>query len=316
MKKFMKVCGITALILIILGIILGVAAGSVRGRIAIEDAVRAITGGRVNLQLDFPKNWGLTAIEDSAGHFDINAADMFDERYEILEGDVEKYSLGNSAEKLEAEIGGSFLYVAESPDANFYLEAENARKLQGYIEGDTLHVKALRSGDLWEEGVRSEITLYIPANHTFRKADLEVGAGSIEMEALYAGEASLEAGAGNIEADFIQADKLNVSAGAGAASVYDMQVQNLTGETGVGYMYLEGQIDQSADLECSMGSMELYVRGAKQDFNYNLQCGMGSLELADESYSGLANEKQIDNRASKNMHLECAMGSITVNFDR
>ena len=51
MKRFMKGCAITALIFVVLGLILGIVAGNARGRIAIQDAVEAITGGRVRLQL-------------------------------------------------------------------------------------------------------------------------------------------------------------------------------------------------------------------------------------------------------------------------
>ena len=41
---------------------------------------------------------------------------------------------------------------------------------------------------------------------------------------------------------------------------------------------------------------------------------MGELKVGDDSYNGLAQEKQINNNASKNMELECAMGSVVVEF--
>lgn len=310
MKKFMKGCAVTALVLIVLGVVLAVAAGSIRGRIAIEDTVRAVTGGRVKLDLH------LNPTSGDDGYYNIEDSDVFSKEYDIVEGNVERYSLGNNISKLDVEIGGCNLYVQESQDDEFYLEAENMRKMQSYVKEGTLHIKALRTGEIWDETKKCEIILYVPANYSFQEAEFEVGAGYIDIGTLTAGEVGLEAGAGSIEADLIQAQEVDASVGAGAISVYDMNVQDVSGEVGVGYMYLEGEISRRADMECSMGSLELYVRGAQTDFNYQVECGMGNLEIGEESYSGLAKETSINHQAAKNMDLECAMGSISVTFDR
>ena len=64
-----------------------------------------------------------------------------------------------------------------------------------------------------------------------------------------------------------------------------------------------------------MGELKLTLVGTQTDFNYDLSCGMGELKVGDDSYNGLAQEKQINNNAAKNMELECAMGSIVVEFE-
>lgn len=327
MKKFMKGCAIAALVFVVLGVVLAAAAGSIRGRIGIEDTVRAVTGGRINLKLGADsEDWGLIIEEDGRegaksaetgeGYYNIEDSDIFSKEYDIVEGDVEKYSLGNDIGKLDVEIGGCALYIQESSDDTFYLEAKNMRKMQSFVKNGTLHIKALRTGKVWDESRKCEIFLYVPANYSFSEAELEVGAGYIATDSLIANEVSLEAGAGSIEADSVQAQKLDVSVGAGAISVADMNVQDVSGEVGVGYLYLEGEINRKAEMECSMGSLELYVRGAQTDFNYQVEYGMGNLEIGEDSYSGLARETFINNQAGKNMDLECAMGSITVEFDR
>ena len=41
---------------------------------------------------------------------------------------------------------------------------------------------------------------------------------------------------------------------------------------------------------------------------------MGSVTIGHNEFSGLAQEKSINNHAEKNIDMECAMGSITVKF--
>ncbi|MFQ8980388.1 MAG: hypothetical protein ACLR6I_07435 [Waltera sp.] len=53
-----------------------------------------------------------------------------------------------------------------------------------------------------------------------------------------------------------------------------------------------------------MGELKLTLAGTQTDFDYDLSCGMGELKVGDDSYNGLAQEKQINNNASKNMELE------------
>jgi hypothetical protein len=83
---------------------------------------------------------------------------------------------------------------------------------------------------------------------------------------------------------------------------------------GMGSVRLTGDVTERLDGECSMGELKLTLAGTQTDFDYDLSCGMGELKVGDDSYNGLAQEKQISNNASKNMELECAMGSVVVEF--
>lgn len=317
MKRFMKGCAITALIFVVLGLILGIVAGNARGRIAIQDAVEAITGGRVRLQLGGLREVGDDLMEQigGEGYYDIEDAIPFADGYDILEGDVERYALTGDIRNLDIEIGGCVLYLEQSPDADFYLEAKNMKSLQGYVEGDTIYVKALRNGNIWDEIKNCEITLYVPQGVYLDGADMSVGAGSIQIEELYAGEISLEAGAGEITAQRLQADTLDMSVGAGLIEVYELEARQLDGEVGVGHLYLEGNVTEHGDIQCSMGSVEMYLEMGEEDYNYAVECGMGSVEIGGRAYSGLAREQYVDNGAARQIDVDCAMGSVEIYFD-
>ncbi len=328
MKKFMKGCGMTALILILLGLLLAMVARSVRGKIAIEiaieDVVESVTGGRVHMNLSDWDNWGITTGEEFLSdlgaeineeiNYSIKDSMIFDDDFEILKGDIEKYSVGKDILELDVEVGGCSFEIKTSEDANFYLEAEKTKKFQGYVDDQILYIKGTMNTSVIDDLGDCEITLYVPEGYRFDKVDMELGAGQMVLGDLSVGEAHLEVGAGQITTSSIQADDLEITVGMGELLAKDMQVKNLEAEVDMGHLYAEGDITQSAKLECAMGSIEMELTGAWEDFNYNLECGMGNLEVGDDTYSGLATEKQISNVASKQMDVECAMGNIEIDF--
>jgi len=88
----------------------------------------------------------------------------------------------------------------------------------------------------------------------------------------------------------------------------------LNAEVGMGSLEASGDIRSNANLECAMGSIDLKLAGKETDFNYNFEGAMGSVTVGKSEYSGIAQERSVDNDAAKDLELECSMGSITVKF--
>lgn len=352
MRKFMQGCAITALVFIVLGFSMAVIAGGVKGTATIENVVEAATEGKVQVNLDSISDWGITVgenvgaavgdmgvyigeIGESIGeevgeaigdgisegmnkvHYELEDAMVFDRNHETLKGDVEKYVVGNEISELFVEAGGCVFTMKESGDDNFYLEAENAKKFQGYIENGTLFVRATVGSGTVAKGEECSVTLYVPDNwgeKRLDKVDMELGAGVMELSRLDADKVLLEVGAGQIVLSEAVAETLDVTVGMGEIIVKDLTADKLLGKVGMGHLYLEGSIYDKADVECAMGSLEMVVKGSQDDFDYDIECGMGNIKIGDNSYGGVAQEKNIDNGASGKMIVECAMGDVNISF--
>lgn len=346
MKKFMKGCAITALILIVVGFAMALIAGTISGKKAIKEIVQTVTDGKVNIDLDFDDDgFGINigedigesigeagaAIGESIGelgesigdsivnvdgtvNYDIEDSMIFDNNYNIFKGDVEKYSLGSSIDDMVIEAGGCSFEMKTSDDENFYVEAQDINKFQGYVINDTLHIKGTVGTITLNGSNECRITLYIPENYQFNKVDMELGAGVMSFESLHADKILMEVGAGQIVADGIVANTLDISVGMGEILVEEMQVNKLVAEVGMGHLGLEGSVNESADVECAMGSIEMEIAGTQKDFNYEVECGMGNIDLGSNSYSGVAQEQYVDNGAAKKMTVECAMGDVDISF--
>ena len=329
MKKFMKVCGITALIFIVVGLILAFAAGTTEGAAAIRDAVSEATNGKVQVNLNGIGDWGvhiaegaeqwtdgvMDGIEDweDTVNYDIEKAMVFDDGFELFSGEVKKEFAAPEIQELDVEVGGCSFTIEESGDDRFYVEAEGMKKFQTYVKGDCLFIKGTVKAVVGDK-IDGNVVLKVPAGFNFEKLDMEIGAGVMELGELSAKKIDLEVGAGQIIADKAICEDLMVMVGMGEARMNDMQVAKFDAEVGMGNIYAKGNVSEKVIVECAMGNVELELAGKQEDYDYSIECGMGNVTVGGNTYSGLAKEKDISNGADRKMDVECAVGNIDIQF--
>lgn len=317
MKKFMKGCAITALVLLLLGVTMTIIAVAVKGTTSISEVVESVTGGRLHVDLDPRDNdWGIFGGE---GYYDIEKDVMFDEDHSIVtSGSVEKTTLGADIKNLDIEVGGCEFEFAESEDDNFYLTVHGMGKIQFYVEEGTLYIKSTHRmaevSDLFEAIKGHEIILYVPSNYHFENLNLEMGAGLLEANDIITDDIYLEVGAGSIEVDSLQAKQCTAEVGMGEIVVDNIQTDDLNVEVGMGSFIMEGTVQGDLTAECSMGAVEMKLIGDEDDFNYDLGASMGAVSIGRDEYSGLAQERTIDNGADKTISVDCAMGAVEISF--
>jgi hypothetical protein len=207
------------------------------------------------------------------------ADEMFNEKYDIVSGDIDKCAIEDikSGMGMDIDVGGCALKLVTSDDADalydgLYIEASGIEKYQCYTENDTLFIK----GSSTDSGTKSQIILYIPKGFVFAAADIELGAGSVEIESIKADELRLECGAGRINAEYAEADNIS--------------------------------------LKCSAGSINVRLFGVKEDYNFILENAIGMVDIGGESYNGVAQYQKIQNDADKNVSVNCSLGSIKIEF--
>lgn len=330
MKKFMKVCGITALIFVVLGAALALLGGGLQGRRKMQEIVDEVTGDKVKINLGGENSgWGVNVGEeilsnvvdnvvDGDSLFDVNDREvLFDKRFDILAGTVEKRIIESEIRELDIEVGACVFETKKSEDDSFWVEAENIGKMQCYAEDGALHVKAVHGGQgkiSWNIIRSSKIVLYVPEDFAFDEVSIELGAGTLDFNDLNSTEINLEVGAGQINAKNLVSDELEMSLGAGEIVLKKMKVGNLKADVGMGNLEMDGTVSKDAELQCAMGNITFEVDGEEEDFDYDLECSMGNVTLGKEEFSGIVQERQIDNKADKTMNIECAMGNVEISF--
>lgn len=320
MKKFMKGCAITALVLLIVGGLMATIAAAIKGPATIREIVSAATGGRLHFDsrdfVNFDK-WGYTwKWNEKDAFYDIDTDVIFDNGYDILNGNLGKTDLGKNIQKMDIKVAGCVLDIRPSENDNFYIKADRANKIQYYVKDGKLYVKSTNRLSHWDDYYKCNIVLYVPEGDFLEKVEIDLGAGAVNAGTLVADKVELEADAGAVEVEYLKTNDCSVKVGAGEIIIDDMRIGKLEAEVGMGYLEAYGKIDGNVNAECSMGSVSLELNNREEEFNYRLETAMGNIFLEDNSYSGLAHEKTINNGAGKNMELECAMGNIEIYFNR
>ena len=312
MKKFMKGCAITALLFILLGLILGVSGSLGNGSTYFSpgEILSAVTLGRISEEKVDDWSDGVTEqIRENMGdvHYDLEDNVDYDSDYEVKSGKIELYVLGDDSQgitDLQVQAGGCVMKIQVSED-----------NCQGYVEGGTMEISGTSKVNSNSDGnLGGSICLYVPEGYYFENTSLDLGAGSLSVEELQTGALEANVGAGKMTFEKLDADQAELDCGAGQMTVEELSSRVAEVSVGMGSVRLNGDVTERLDGECSMGELKLTLAGVQTDFNYDLSCGMGELKVGDDSYNGLAQEKQINNNASKNMELECAMGSVVVEF--
>lgn len=186
--------------------------------------------------------------------------------------------------ELSVSIATAEMDIVEGEGQEFVVKAvKTGSGFKCKQDGKTLKIE--EDGKRWKvfgfdfSGIssKSNIVLEVPKGTVLKKADFEIGVGSLNVEGLH--------------------------------------VKELKGECGVGEFFFEGRIDGDCALECGVGNMELTLYGSEEDFNYELESGIGEIVIGTIGFSKLGNEQKFRNGADKTMKLECGIGDITISFE-
>lgn len=160
----------------------------------------------------------------------------------------------------------------------------------------------------------AEIVIYLPENLSLEYITLEIGAGSMYLDAVPVScdKMEVEIGAGKWKAAHLSvSDSLNVEIGAGKAKMKGVTVGRLNIECGVGCCVYKGRVDEELRVSCGVGNCSFQLNNKESDFNYDVSCAVGSVRINNNKIKGFASKKSYTNEtALGRAELECGLGSI------
>lgn len=313
MKKFMRMCFVLALVLIIVGCVLYMLGRGKNGRETMDEMLSEAGGDWVDLGNLFGD--GGVVDRGFAGSYDLDEVSIFDSDHTTWKGNLEKQLIGQgSVDQMTLDIGGSMVEIKDSGDENIYIEGKNIGKTQAYVEGNVLYVRSVRPASLTEEIKNSNIVIYLPENCSLNMISVSLGAGQLQLGDMTVDNMQASIGAGQLLMEDMNLGWLEVSLGAGELRADNVTVQTLSASIGAGNMEFSGAINESANISCSMGNVSMELEGEKQDFNYQLSCVAGNMNIDGDSFAGAAMDRTIDNGAAKIMDIDCSMGNVEVKF--
>ena len=319
MKKFTKGCLITALILFVFGCAFWGICGYMGG-------FRQLDNLNIGRERFLSIGWNGIRWGYNGRWFGIWDDDDFDDDWwpksagtpSLVEvGDKVKTDYhASEITDIDIELGGSNLIIEESEDEYIWIANNSDVKTVKYTlkngvfklyYGETVH----HWNDIAKNG---NICLYLPEGMNLNTIDIEMGAGNMESIVLTANEIDMEIGAGNFNIEGLLSDEVDISVGAGNAEIDNIDAGKVSLEVGAGEIVIDDMTVKNLDLECGAGNINLTLTGDVTDYNYQVECALGNIRIGDNEYTGIIGERNIDNGSSRKIDVECAMGSIEIDF--
>jgi len=297
MSKVIKGFLITACVCILVGIIM---------------LIGVVASGGANVVAE--------ALQDgvyiSENGFHVGGSVIFEDTADMKfdEGKEMEFAAGE-IKNLDIELAAGTFEIVEGDDDKIIIRS--AKKIRAAQSGSTLKIDTgkrvkVHFFGISDEGNHVEITL--PKDKEFHTIDLEIGAGTMNVDTLVGEDLELEIGAGEIIVDELACEKAKISVGAGKAVIDSGSAEELDLDVGMGEIWYAGSLAGDLDADCGMGNMDVRLDAKEEDYNYKIDVGMGNITVGNASYGGMAQSKEIDNDADGEMDLDCGMGNIKVHF--
>ena len=156
----------------------------------------------------------------------------------------------------------------------------------------------------------AKLILYVPETFEFNKAEVEIGAGTTNIEKLKAKDLSLNLGAGAVKIQNCKAEKVDLECGAGKVEIENSSLGNLKLSTGVGEFSYNGYILGNSSIECGIGKLTLDLEGGEEIYSIEAEQGIGEIKLNGKKIEDNKKYGSGENR----IKVEGGIGEIQINM--
>lgn len=201
--------------------------------------------------------------------------------------------------KIDVDAGEVELVLHDQP----YIEVdarynERWQKLTITQKEDKLQIRSnVRHGIGNIINNNANITVYIPRDMEFVQMKIDIGVGKLYAEDIQAREFILESGAGNAKIDNLAVGKFNLDAGVG-----EIEIENV-------------RVEERGILDCNVGTISIKLQGSQEEYNYKLDLGVGNVKIGSDTYTGLGDDRRIQNGADKDITIDCGVGTVKITFE-
>ena len=310
MKKFYKICTITALSLF--------AAGSI---IIGSCAVTAKVNNKYITTDSFEKLMDFHNLDSFVSDcFIDNAHDThihFGSDHNVYSGDHQnnKAAIGSEVESIQLDIGACECKISRSDDEYFHIKTNAVGKFQYYTSGDTFYVSAFETNKFVNTS-NNIIYIDIP-DSSYDTISLNAGASSVNVSDISCDTFDMSVGVGDINIKSLQSNELISDVGVGSASIADSTVYDASLDVGMGTMDYSGLIEGDLYANVGMGSMEFDLSDKEKKHNFDFEEGFSGINInGNVNMSAFADDRYIDNESDSTYTLSCGMGSININFKK
>ena len=310
MKKFYRICTITALSLFVAGSII-ICSCAVTAKVNNQ----YITADFLNELMEFNDLDSLVSKSFLKNAHDTHV--HFGSGHDIYSGNHQdnKAATGSEVKNIQLDIGACECKISRSDNKYFHIKTNAVGKFQYYTSGDTFYVSAFETNNFTNT---SNNTIYIDIpESSYDNISLYAGASSVTLSNISCDTFDMSVGVGDINITSLQAKELIADVGMGSASITGSTVYDASLDVGMGTMDYSGLIEGDLDANVGMGAMELNLSDKEKKHNFDIKEGLSGINInGNKNIAAFINDGYIDNESDSTYTLSCGMGNIDVNFEK
>ena len=220
--------------------------------------------------------------------------------------DIKTYSVSSEIQNLEVKINAADFTIKQGE--SFSVES-NLKHLTVEDKNGVLTVKQTKKFAHTYTG--AVLTLYIPADTVFEKANIITGAGRLTVDRLSASTMNFELGAGEVTIDTLVATSdIDIDGGAGKITISGGALHNLDLDMGVGQLNLTSALTGESDFDLGVGESNITVIGNKDDYKLDIEKGFGNITVDGTSVSNIKEQGNGNN----SIEVSGGIGAINLKF--
>ena len=161
----------------------------------------------------------------------------------------------------------------------------NNEYITSWVDGSTLNVVE-KSHGFFGWGGTGDLVIYVREDTTFDSVEIEIGAGTLDVERLEARDLKLNLGAGKTAIDELFATRrAEIDGGAGVVEIRGGELHDLDLDLGAGKAELRARVVGNGRVTAGVGKTELTLIGREGDYRLRIDKGIGSVTLDGRSLS-------------------------------
>lgn len=155
----------------------------------------------------------------------------------------------------------------------------NNEYITSWVDGSTLNVVE-KSHGFFGWGGTGDLVIYVREDTAFDSVEIEIGAGTLDVERLEARDLKLNLGAGKTAIDELVATRrAEIDGGAGVVEIRGGELHDLDLDLGAGKAELRARVVGTGRVTTGVGKTELTLIGREEDYRLRIDKGIGSVTL-------------------------------------
>lgn len=157
------------------------------------------------------------------------------------------------------------------------------------------------------EGNKTNIKI---KNHNHRKSYVRIVLNSKQK----INELELDVDAGSVDMESIILNKLDLSCDAGEIEVKDIQCNDSKFDVDAGSISIDGILKKFVQIDCNAGDVKVNMQHPKNSFSYRIKSNVSDIILDQQSFNEVSVDKDVHVGTPYLFDIQCNAGSVEINF--